>query len=146
MIVGFNNANFTKFGFAPMGVDGVFSAVSAGGVMFSLFGFRTAIDMAGEAENPQVSVPVAIIGAVVVSLAIYLMLQVAFIGVVPDAHLARGWAQRFGKRAGRAVRGVRNPPRHAVARGRALFRRRAVAVRNRNRLHRRDRAHQLRAG
>jgi amino acid transporter len=92
MIVGFNSANFTKFGFAPMGADGVFSAVSAGGVMFSLFGFRTAIDMAGEAENPQVSVPVAIIGAVVVSLAIYLMLQVAFIGVVPDAHLARGWA------------------------------------------------------
>lgn len=25
--------------------------------MFSLFGFRTAIDMAGEAKNPQVSVP-----------------------------------------------------------------------------------------
>ncbi len=92
IIVGFNSANFTAFGFAPMGADGVFAAVSAGGVMFSLFGFRTAIDMAGEAENPQVSVPLAIIGAVVVSLAIYLMLQAAFIGVVPQAHLARGWA------------------------------------------------------
>ena len=92
IIVGFNSANFTAFGFAPMGADGVFAAVSAGGVMFSLFGFRTAIDMAGQAENPQVSVPLAIIGAVVVSLAIYLMLQAAFIGVVPQAHLARGWA------------------------------------------------------
>src|SRR5262249_9214787 len=37
-------------------------------------------------------VPLAVIGAVVISLAIYLMLQVAFIAVVPDAHLAKGWA------------------------------------------------------
>jgi amino acid transporter len=51
IIVGVNSANFTAFGFAPMGPDGVFAAVSGGGVMFSLFGFRTAIDMAGEAEN-----------------------------------------------------------------------------------------------
>jgi amino acid transporter len=92
MLAGFNGANFTKFGFAPAGSDGVFAAVSAGGVMFSLFGFRTAIDMAGEAKNPQVSVPLAVIGAVAISLAIYLMLQIAFIGVVPDAHLAKGWA------------------------------------------------------
>jgi amino acid transporter len=92
LLAGFRSANFTAFGFAPTGPHGVFAAVSAGGVMFSLFGFRTAIDMAGEAENPQVSVPLAIIGAVIVSLAIYLMLQVAFIGVVPQAHLARGWA------------------------------------------------------
>ena len=92
LFAGFRSANFTAFGFAPNGIDGVFAAVSAGGVMFSLFGFRTAIDMAGEAKNPQVSVPLAIIGAVLVSLAIYLLLQVAFIGVVPEAHLAHGWA------------------------------------------------------
>lgn len=92
IIAGFDGANFTDHGgFAPTGATGVFSAVSAGGVMFSLFGFRTAIDMAGEAENPQTSVPLAIIGAVLVSLGIYLLLQVAFIGAVPPAHLARGW-------------------------------------------------------
>ena len=94
IVVGFDAANFTDHGgFAPAGHQGVFAAVSAGGVMFSLFGFRTAIDMAGEARNPQTAVPLALIGAVVVSLAIYVLLQVAFIGAVPPAHLAHGWSQ-----------------------------------------------------
>ncbi len=91
--VGCKAANFTEYGgFAPAGIGGIFAAVSAGGVMFSLFGFRTAVDMAGEAKNPQTAVPLAIIGAVVISLAIYILLQVAFIGAVPTAHLAQGWA------------------------------------------------------
>ena len=93
IVAGFNSANFTAHGgFAPTGARGVFAAVSAGGVMFSLFGFRTAIDMAGETRNPQTAVPLAIIGAVVISLAIYILLQVAFIGTVPQAHLAHGWS------------------------------------------------------
>ena len=93
IIAGFESANFTAFGgFAPDGARGVFAAVSAGGVMFSLFGFRTVIDMVGEARNPQITVPLATIGAVVISLAIYVVLQVAFIGAVPQAHLAHGWA------------------------------------------------------
>ena len=94
IVVGFDGANFTDHGgFAPDGARGVFAAVSAGGVMFSLFGFRTAVDMAGEAKNPQRSVPLAIIGAVVISLAIYILLQIAFIGAVPQAHLAQGWSR-----------------------------------------------------
>jgi amino acid transporter len=93
IVAGFTGANFTAHGgFAPTGARGVFAAVSAGGVMFSLFGFRTAIDMAGETKNPQTAVPLAIIGAVVISLAIYILLQVAFIGAVPEAHLANGWS------------------------------------------------------
>lgn len=92
IIAGFQGDNFTAFGgFAPQGIDGIFAAVSAGGVMFSLFGFRTAVDMAGEAKDPQRTVPLAIIGAVVISLVIYVLLQIAFIGAVPQAHLAHGW-------------------------------------------------------
>jgi amino acid transporter len=94
ILIGFDSANFTDFGgFAPEGARGVFAAVSAGGVMFSLFGFRTAVDMAGETRYPQTSVPLAIIGAVVISLIIYVLLQVAFIGAVPRAHLAQGWSK-----------------------------------------------------
>ncbi len=94
IIFGFDGTNFTDHGgFMPTGVDGVFAAVAGGGVVFSLFGFRTVIDMAGEARNPQRTVPLAMIGAVVISLVIYVLLQVAFIGAVPEAHLAGGWTK-----------------------------------------------------
>lgn len=93
IIAGFQSANFTHYGgFAADGMKGIFAAVSAGGVMFSLFGFRTAIDMAGEAKDPQRTVPLAIIGAVLISLAIYILLQLAFIGAVPASHLSDGWS------------------------------------------------------
>jgi amino acid transporter len=92
--VGFDSRNFTEHGgFIPSGMNGVFAAVASGGVVFSLFGFRTVIDMAGEARNPQRSVPLAMIGAVAISLIIYVMLQIAFIGAVPEAHLAGGWSK-----------------------------------------------------
>jgi amino acid transporter len=94
IIFGFNSHNFTDHGgFMPTGVDGIFAAVAGGGVVFSLFGFRTVIDMAGEASNPQRNVPLAMVGAVVISLVIYVLLQVAFIGAVPAAHLAGGWTK-----------------------------------------------------
>lgn len=90
--VGFRSENFSDMGgFAPNGIAGVFAAVSSGGVMFSLFGFRTALDMAGEAKNPQRDVPLAMIGAIVISLVIYILLQVAFLGVIPPDHLKHGW-------------------------------------------------------
>ncbi len=93
IVTGFQSVNFTEVGgFAPNGAAGVFAAVSGGGILFSLFGFRTVIDMAGEAKNPQRSVPLAMIGAVVICLLIYLLLQVAFIGVIPADHLKDGWA------------------------------------------------------
>ncbi len=92
IIAGFQVDNFSAHGgFAPNGAAGVFAAVSGGGIVFSFLGFRTAIDMAGEATDPQRSVPLAMIGAVVISLVIYVLLQVAFIGGVPPEHLVDGW-------------------------------------------------------
>jgi amino acid transporter len=61
-------------------------------LLFSLLGFRVVVDMAGEAKNPQKSVPFAIIGAVCVCLLIYILLQIAFVGVIPAEHLANGWS------------------------------------------------------
>jgi amino acid transporter len=90
--VGFRSENFYEMGgFAPNGIAGIFGAVSTGGVMFSLFGFRAALDMAGEAKNPQRTVPLAMIGALVICLIVYILLQVAFIGVLPVDHLKNGW-------------------------------------------------------
>lgn len=92
--VGFHAENFSSAGgFAPYGVSGVLGAVSSGGVMFSLFGFRTIIDIAGEARNPQRNVPLAMVIGLLISLFIYIILQIAFIGAIPPEHLLGGWSK-----------------------------------------------------
>jgi amino acid transporter len=99
MLAGFHGGNFTAHGgFAPTGGAGIFAAVSSGGILFCFFGFRTAMDMAGEAKNPQRSVPLAMLGAVIICLFVYLLLQVAFIAAIPPAHLVDGW-QRISETA-----------------------------------------------
>ena len=92
VIVGFDVANFTSHEFAPQGLSGIFSAVSAGGVVFSLIGFRAVIELSGESRNPQRDVPRAIIGSILIVTLIYIMLQVAFIGVIPEEQLVHGWS------------------------------------------------------
>ncbi len=72
---------------------GVVGAISAGGILFSLLGFRTAMDLAGEARRPQRDVPLAMGLGLGISLAIYLVLQLAFLVAVPPELLAGGWAQ-----------------------------------------------------
>jgi len=90
--VGFRVENFTEFGgFAPYGMMGILGAVSSGGIVFSFIGFRAVIDLAGEAKNPARNVPLALVGSVVISLIIYLLLQVALIGAIPPQHLVHGW-------------------------------------------------------
>jgi len=88
----FETANFEAAGgFMPYGVEGVFSAVSVGGIIFAFIGFRHAIDMAGETRRPQVTIPLALILSLVICAAIYLLLQVAFIGALDDADLVHAW-------------------------------------------------------
>ncbi|MDP6987651.1 MAG: APC family permease [Phycisphaerales bacterium] len=86
----FDPGNFTRHEFAPNGIAGIFAAVSLGGVALSLLGFRLVIEMAGESKNPQRDVPRAIIGSILIATAIYILLQCAFIGVVPSEQLAGG--------------------------------------------------------
>ena len=84
--------NFTVL--APhTGFEGIFTAISTGGVFFSLFGFRQAIDLAGETANPGRDLPVAMIGTVLIGTLIYIALQIAFLIAVPPELLSRGgWA------------------------------------------------------
>jgi amino acid transporter len=92
LVAGFEPSNFTSHGFAPKGVVGIFAAVSTGGIMFSLFGFRTAIELAAEARDPQRDLPRALIGTVAICTVLYLLLQVAFVAVVPAEQLSGGWS------------------------------------------------------
>jgi amino acid transporter len=71
-------------------LQGMFVAVATGGVIFSLLGFRHAIDLAGESKNPSRDIPLATIGSVLIVALIYLALQVAFIGAVHPSDLAQG--------------------------------------------------------
>ncbi|MCR9139882.1 MAG: APC family permease [Alphaproteobacteria bacterium] len=89
----FEPANFVQpGGFAPYGINGILAAVSSGGVVLSMIGFRHAIDMAGEVRNPGRSIPLAMILAMLICLLLYVGLQIAFIGAVPSDAIAGGWA------------------------------------------------------
>lgn len=74
-------------GFMPQGSSSIFFAISSTGIMFAYLGFRQAIDFAGEAKNPQRHVPLAIIGSVLICMALYVLLQVGFLGAI-DWHAA----------------------------------------------------------
>ncbi len=91
VIHGFDRRNFAVGGLFPAGAHGVLAAISTGGVVFALLGFEQAVELGGETKHPQRSVPWAVIGSVVIAGAIYVIVQVAFIGAIPHAGLVRGW-------------------------------------------------------
>ncbi len=88
----FRIENFTQFGFAPAGAAGIFKAVSGAGIIFTYLGFRQAIELAGESANPKQAMPFAILGSVLFCMLLYAGLQIAFIGALSPAALAKGWA------------------------------------------------------
>ena len=91
--VRFESANFSQAGgFAPYGVGGIFAAVASGGVVFAFVGFRHAIDMAGEAKNPQVTIPLALGLSVIICFLVYGLIQLSFVGALPHEQLVNGWA------------------------------------------------------
>lgn len=96
MSLAFRGSNFTAGGgFAPHGAHGVFAALPAG-VVFALLGFEQAIQLAGEARDPQRDVSRAVITAMTIGTALYLLLQVAFIAALDPAALTRGWSNPVG--------------------------------------------------
>ena len=88
----FKPENFQVHGFAPFGLSGIEMAVSAGGVIFAYLGLTPIISVASEVKNPQRTIPIALILSVLLSTAIYVLLQTAFLGGVPTEMLANGWA------------------------------------------------------
>lgn len=93
LLVSLKGSNFTAAGgFAPNGFPAVLGAVSSAGVVFSLLGFRQAVDFASEAKNPQRDVPLAVILSLVIAASIYILLQIGYIGAVPADLLQHGWS------------------------------------------------------
>jgi amino acid transporter len=79
-------------GFLPYGLPSVFLAVSTSGVLFAYLGFAQVVDFSGEARDPRRDLPRAVLAGVLVAAAIYILLQVAFIGAInwPGAGVPTG--------------------------------------------------------
>lgn len=71
---------------------GIFSALSLGGIVFAFTGFQNGLMMAGEVKEPSKSLPLSLLGAVLVGFVLYSLLQWAFIVAIPDTALAQGWS------------------------------------------------------
>ncbi len=92
----FNPANFhAGGGFLPFGFHGVFAALT-GGVVFGLQGFEQAVQLAGEAENPQKDLSRAIITAMGIGAVLYALLQFVMIGALEPANISKGWSMPLG--------------------------------------------------
>jgi amino acid transporter len=90
----FHGGNFgAGGGFMPYGTKALFAAIPSAGIIFAYLGFEQADQLAGEIKNPQRNLPLAIIIAVLLGVAIYVMLQVAFIGALPASQLTHGFAK-----------------------------------------------------
>jgi amino acid transporter len=92
---GFHTGNFSvgvhggphAFNFAA-----VLTAVATAGIVFSFNGFQSPVNLAGEARHPGRSIPFAILGSIALATVVYVILQVAYLGAVPPAMLAKaGW-------------------------------------------------------
>ncbi|WP_181310033.1 APC family permease [Nocardioides campestrisoli] len=92
LLTKFSTAPIRETGFAPEGVSGVLAAITTGGVVFAFLGFRHALDLAGEAARPQRTIPVALVGGILVCAALFTVLQLAYVGAVDPVDLDHGWA------------------------------------------------------
>jgi amino acid transporter len=88
----FHTANFNSHGgFLPFGTKAMFAAIPGAGIIFAYLGFEQADQLAGEIKNPQRNLPRAIIAAILLCTAIYVLLQLVFIGALPAHTLNHGW-------------------------------------------------------
>ncbi len=98
LVLSFHGSNFTSApgGFAPFGAKGVMAALPLG-IVFALQGFEQAIQVGGEARNPQRDIARAVLTAMGIGAVLYILLEVAFIGGLHPSRLVHGWANPIGK-------------------------------------------------
>ena len=84
----FHSSNFSAAGgfFIPHDpLKAILIAIPAGGIVFALLGFEQAVQLGGEARDPK-DLPRAVILSILIGAAVYILLQVVFIGAL-DPHL-----------------------------------------------------------
>lgn len=91
---GFHPQNFSGMTnhFSLSKWEATLSAVATAGIAFAFTGFKHGVELAGEAKRAQITIPLAIIGSVIICLLLYLGLQIAFLGAIhPDLIKQQGW-------------------------------------------------------
>jgi amino acid transporter len=89
----FHSANFSAGGgFFVKGdeIKDILIAVPNGGIVFALLGFEQAVQLGGESRNPKKDLPRAVILSMLIGAAIYILVQIAFIGALDPSLLAHG--------------------------------------------------------
>lgn len=89
----FHATNFASISdsFSVQGWQAILAAVATGGVAFAFTGFKHGVELAGEAKNSKIGIPLATVGSVICCLLLYLGLQVAFIAAISPDLLVGGW-------------------------------------------------------
>ncbi|RIV22053.1 APC family permease [Alicyclobacillaceae bacterium I2511] len=94
LLVGMHWGNLTQAGgFAPGGSSGVLTAIATTGVIFAYTGFRQSLALAAEARNPQRDIPRSIIISLIITIILYVFLQLVFIVGVSPTDLVKGWSK-----------------------------------------------------
>jgi amino acid transporter len=116
----FHGGNFSRGGgFFIHGavVKSILVGIPSGGIVFSLLGFEQAVQLAGEARNPQRDVPRAVIFSILIGCAIYILVQVAFIAALNPALLEHGhtWTSLGNPGHSAALEALNKAPFYSVA-------------------------------
>jgi amino acid transporter len=88
----FHSSNFTAGGgffVKPGPLKHILEAIPDAGIVFALLGFEQAVQLGGEARDPKRDLPRAVILSILIGSAIYILLQVAFIGALHPVTIAR---------------------------------------------------------
>jgi amino acid transporter len=91
LVFKFHGSNFSAGGgfFAQSGAFKGIVLALPGGIVFSLLGFEQAVQLGGEARNPSKDLPRAVILSILIGAAIYILVQIAFIGALEPRLLAQ---------------------------------------------------------
>ena len=92
----FHSSNFGKAGGGFFVHSGAFKSILLtlpAGIIFSLLGFEQAVQLGGESKNPGRDLPRAVIFSILIGAAIYILVQIAFIGAMKPSLLLsqHGW-------------------------------------------------------
>ena len=83
----FSNLNVSTIEHAT---HGLFEAISTV-VIFSYLGFKESTEFGEEIQNPQTSIPIAVIGSVFFAVVFYMFIQFVFIISIPTQWIEQGW-------------------------------------------------------
>lgn len=116
----FHGSNFSGGGgFFVHGakVKSILIAIPTGGIVFALLGFEQAVQLGGEARDPKRDLGRAVILSILIGAAIYILLQVAFIGALSPHLLASAhtWTNLGPTNSSPAVVALNKGPFYTVA-------------------------------